>query len=65
MTPEMILAAIKSGFDFGTELLKYLQTDEGKKFVAQALQDRKNWDDFWKGVGSGIHSLFDGDLFKA
>lgn len=65
MTPELILATIKSGFEFASELLRFLQTDQGKKLVDQAMTDRQNWDTFWTHVGGGIKSFFSGQLFKA
>jgi hypothetical protein len=64
MTPEMILATIKAGFEFGIELLKFLQTDEGKKLVNKSLEDRTAWDKFWTDVASGLRKLFSGELLK-
>lgn len=64
MTPVEILATIKAGFEFGTEALRFLQTDEGRKLINQSMQDRKAWDDFWANAGRGVKSLFTGELFK-
>lgn len=64
MTPELILATIKAGFDFGTELLKYLQTDQGRALVQQSMNDRASWDTFWQHIGGGLKQFFSGDLFK-
>lgn len=64
MTPTAILMTIQAGFMFGTELLKFLQTDEGKKLVNKSLEDRAAWDKFWGEVGTGIKQLFSGELFK-
>lgn len=55
-----ILATIRAGFEFGTELLKYLQTDEGKAFSKQALQDRASWDKFWADTGKDLKTFFSG-----
>jgi hypothetical protein len=64
MTPEAILLTIRAGFEFGTELLRYLQTDKGQEFAAQVLNDRAAWDKFWLDAGGGLKRLFTGDLFK-
>lgn len=64
MTPSEILATIRVGFEFGTELLKWAQTEEGKAFAKQALADRAKWDSFWVDVGNGLTKFFKGDLFK-
>ncbi len=64
MDPLTILATIRAGFEFGTELLKYLQTEHGQKTVEKALETQENWDAFWGKVGAGIQKLFSGELFK-
>lgn len=64
MDPTAILATIRAGFDFGTELLRYLQTPEGKAFTEQAIKDRAAWDKFWADAASGIKRLVSGELFK-
>lgn len=64
MTPEVIIATIKAGFEFGTELLKYLQTEEGKAFVKKSTEDRAAWDKFWVDAGAGLKGLISGEMFK-
>ena len=63
-TAAEILATIRLGFEFGIELLKYLQTDQGKKTVEQMLSDRTKWDAFWAGVPDVLKKLFTGEYFK-
>ena len=64
MTPEMILATIKAGFEFGTELVRYLQTEDGKAFVKKTTEDRAAWDKFWSEAGRGLKGLVSGEMFK-
>jgi len=64
MDPTTILATIRAGFEFGTELLKYLQTETGREFAKQVLQDRAKWDSFWLDVGKGLEKVFSGAVFK-
>ncbi len=64
MNPTTIILAIKSIADAVTEYFRWLQTDEGKRFVAQAMTDRAAWDKFWADAGTGIQRLLSGDLFK-
>ena len=54
MTPEAILLTIRAGFEFGTELLRYLQTPEGQAVVKKSLEDSAAWEKFWQGVGDGM-----------
>jgi hypothetical protein len=63
MSPELVLSTIKAGFDFGTELLKFLQTDQGRDLVKQSLEDRAKWDAFWSQTGDGMRKFFTGQLF--
>jgi len=67
MTPDalLIIGTIRAGFEFGTELIKFLLTEEGRKLVNQMLQDRKAWDKFWSDVGVGLKKLVTGELFRA
>lgn len=64
MTPELIFATIKAGFEFGIELLRFLQTDQGRKLVEQSMKDRAAWDSFWKDAGNGLKDFFSGKLFE-
>ena len=64
MSPETILQTIRSVADCTTEIVRYLQTEEGKKLVNKSLEDRAAWDMFWKDVESGMKKLFSGELFK-
>jgi|WetSurMetagenome_2_1015567.scaffolds.fasta_scaffold19622_6 hypothetical protein len=64
MTPEMILATIKSGFEFGSEFLKFLQTEQGKKVINQMLDDRTKWDAFWAKAPEVLKKFFTGEYFK-
>ena len=64
MTPETILLTIRAGFEFGTELLRYLQTTEGQEFVRQSLNDRAAWDSFWGDAGKQLKRFFSGELFN-
>jgi len=64
-TASEVLALLTLIFQFLLELLKYMQTDDGKKFVNQALSDRQKWDTFWSSVSSGIQKLFNGSLFNS
>jgi len=63
-TAVAILATIRVGFEFGIELLKYLQTDAGRKFAEQVIEDRAKWDSFWLDIGKGLEKVFSGALFK-
>ena len=65
MTPEAIMLTIRAGFEFGTELLRYLQTPEGQAVVRKSLEDRAAWDKFWQDVGDGLKKFFTGELFHA
>ncbi len=58
MTPDMIAALGKAGFEFGTELLKFWQTEQGKKAFEQMLLDRANWDAGWKSFTAPFVALF-------
>jgi hypothetical protein len=58
------LATLKAGFEFGTTLLGWLMTDEGKAFARKSMEDRAAWDKFWKDAADGLKSLFTGQLFK-
>lgn len=53
------MGAIQAGFQFGIELLKYLQTPEGQKFAARVNENSVEWDAFWKNAGDGIKKLFE------
>lgn len=64
MTPELIIGTIRAGFEFGIELLRFLQTEQGRKFAEQTLKDRAAWDAFWSDTATGLQRLFNGDLFK-
>ena len=64
MTPEAILLTIKAGFEFGTKLLDYLMTEEGKAFVKKTTEDQAAWNKFWADAGMGVKKLFTGELFK-
>ncbi len=64
MDPLTILATIRAGFEFGTELLKYLQTEHGQKMVEKSLESRENWEEFWGRVGGGLQKFFSGELFQ-
>jgi len=50
MTPEAVLAAIRAGFEFGTELCRFLQTPEGQRVLKQSREDRAAWDAWWQRV---------------
>lgn len=63
MTPVAILETIHAGFLFGTELLKFAQTDQGRDLIEQSLADRAKWDSFWLDVGNGLTAFFTGTLF--
>lgn len=58
------LATIKSGFDFGIELLRYLQTPQGQAFAKRVMDDRAAWDKAWSDAGKWLEKFFKGDLFK-
>jgi hypothetical protein len=63
-TAEMILATMKAGFEALSELLKFLQTEQGKKVVEQMLSDRTKWDAFWAKVPDVLGKFFRGEYFK-
>ena len=54
----LLFGTIKSVFDFGLELLKFLQTPEGKQLNAQMLSDRAKWDSFWSNTGASLEGFF-------
>lgn len=60
----LILSTIRAGFEFGTQTLKYLQTETGREFAKQVLADRAKWDSFWLDIGKGLEKLFSGAVFK-
>jgi hypothetical protein len=60
----MILATIKAGFEFGTEALRFLQTEQGKDLVERSLKDRAAMDKFWADVAAGAKAVIKGDIFK-
>ncbi len=66
MPPLVILATIRSGFEFGTQLLKFLQTTNGKRMVVKALDNadksEENWRAFWQRVGEIANKLFPATL---
>ena len=64
MTPEMVLATLKAGFEFGTEALRFAQTEQGKQLVAKSMADRAVWDKFWSDIAAGMKKLFSGEAFK-
>lgn len=64
MTPGEIVAAIKAGFEFGTELLRFLQTAQGKALLEQSMRDRTATDKFFADAASAIGRFVKGDLFK-
>jgi hypothetical protein len=43
-----VLATIQAVCTCITEILKFLQTDDGKKWVQQMYSDRQAWDNWWK-----------------
>jgi len=63
-TASQVIALLTLAFQFLLELLKYMQTEDGKKFVTQTLNDRAKWDSFWADAASGIQKLFNGGLFN-
>ena len=67
MTPDalLIIGAIRAGFEFGTQLIKYLMTEEGKKLVIKSLEDRAAWDKFWGDVAGWLEKFISGELFRA
>ena len=64
MNPETIVLTVRAGFEFGTALLRFLETEEGRALVKKSLEDRAAWDQFWADVGGGVKSLFTGELFN-
>jgi hypothetical protein len=64
MTPETILLTVQSVANAATEYLKWIQTDEGRKWSAQVMADRQAWDKFWTDAGKAIGSFVKGDTFK-
>lgn len=62
--PNLILTTIKAGFDFGTELLKYLQTDQGKAFIKKMTEDAAAREKWWAEVCDWSTKFFKGDLLK-
>ena len=64
LDPVLVLTTIRAGFDMGTELLRFLQTPQGKEFVEKSLADREEWDRFWSEAGGGLAKFFSGKLFS-
>ena len=63
-SPILILEVIKAISEAVREYFRWLQTDEGKRFSAQAMADRAAWDKFWLDAGSGVKQLFSGEFLK-
>ncbi len=57
-----ILATLRAGFEFGIQLLKFLQSSNGKRMVAKALDEaeknEQSWNAFWRRVGEITARLF-------
>jgi len=64
MLPELIIGTIKAGFEFGIELLKFLQTPQGAAALEQATKDRAAWDKWWADREKDVKGMF-GAVLKA
>jgi len=61
MDPVQITLALetaKAGFEFGTEVMKFLATEQGQKVVEKSLADRAEWDQRWAKFGKQIEDAF-------
>ena len=58
MTPSIVLATIQAICLMITELLKFYQTEQGKKVIEQMLADRQNWDAGWLAFQTKVVSFF-------
>ena len=60
----LILGAAKAGFEFGTELLRYLQTAEGQAWVKKLTDDAAEREKLLADAGGWLTKLLKGDLLK-
>ena len=55
-----VLGVLQAAFVFGTELLKFLQTDEGKALLAKATVDRATFDGFCADAAKSVTGFLKG-----
>jgi len=60
MSLDLLFGAIKAGFDFGSKVIDFLMTEDGKAWLKQTRVDRAAWDTFWKETGDGLKGFFKG-----
>ena len=64
VTPALVLATIQSAAQFGTELLKFAQTEDGMRIIQKSFEDRAAWDKFWVDASAWFKKFVTGELFK-
>lgn len=60
----LVLPAVRAGFEFGVELLRFLATAEGQQMVGQWRSDDKALRAAAKQIGAWIQKLFLGQIIK-
>lgn len=63
-TPSEVLAAVTAVANAATAAFTWMQTDEGRKVVNRALEDRSAWDAFWKRAGEALVRFLKGEYFR-
>jgi hypothetical protein len=59
MNIAVILATVKSVADATTEFLRFIQTDQGKQYIAQVQQNHQQIEDFFTRIGTPFKGLVD------
>ena len=62
MTPEMILATIKSVADAMSALFQFLQTPQGQQALQKSFEDREKAEKLFHDLGVWFTKLFKGQL---
>lgn len=58
ITPALVLETIKAVALAAVELLKFYQTEQGKRVIDQMIADRQAWDAGWQTAQTNILAFF-------